>query len=316
MKISIIVPVYNGEKYLERCLNSLVNQTYKNIEIIVVNDGSIDNSLNILNDYKKKDNRFIIINKKNEGQAIARNIGINHSSGDYILFVDCDDYIDLGMIENLYRIAQKEKADIVVCNLETINDIGKRDIILGFSHITCDDKKNFVLSDPGPAAKLFKSKMLKKSNFKFFENHIYEDLATIPSLAVWADKIAYIDEAYYKYVIHDNSTMNQTKFNNKLNDIFDSLENLSTLLDDKFEEELEFIYIKHLLHDASLRFLKFNNKQSKESLNKVINVMKNKYPKWMNNKYLDSFSKKELLLTKIIYKRMFWAYRLYRKVFN
>lgn len=104
-KISIIIPVYNTEKYLSRCLDSAINQTLKDIEIICVNDGSTDNSLDILKEYAAKDNRIKIISKGNEGAAITRNIGINVATGEYIGFIDSDDYVDLDYFEELYSNA-------------------------------------------------------------------------------------------------------------------------------------------------------------------------------------------------------------------
>lgn len=313
MKVSIIVPVYNGFSYLKKCLDSLINQTYKNIEILIVNDGSTDDSIKILNKYQKKDNRIILIDKQNEGQAKARNLALSKASGEYILFVDCDDYIELSMVEDLLKIAIKENSDIVSSDLKCINEDGNSFIIKGIQNVSNDNSINFLLSDPGPCAKLFKTSFLNKNNFKFLENRIYEDLATIPVLATKTKNISYINSSYYNYIIHNNSTMKQKKFNFKLNDIFYSIENLSKQING-YEEELEYIYIKHLLHDASLRFLNFNCKESKLSQKKIINIMKTKYPNWKKNKYLNLMSKKEILLTKLIYRNMSFIYKLYRKV--
>ena len=102
-KVSIIVPVYNVEKYLERCLDSLINQTLTNIEIVCINDGSTDNSGKILDDYAAKDNRIKVIHQNNAGQAVARNNGLKIANGNYINFVDSDDWVDLDFIEKLYK---------------------------------------------------------------------------------------------------------------------------------------------------------------------------------------------------------------------
>lgn len=314
IKVSVIIPVYNGEKYLNKCLDSIINQTYNNIEIVIVNDGSIDNSLNIIKKYLKKDKRIKLINKENEGQAKARNIALENITGDYCLFVDSDDYVELNMISDLLKVAKNNNSDIVSSNLLRIYDDGTKSIMKGFNKITDDNKINFMLSDPGPCAKLFKTKFLKQQKFNFLENRIYEDLAIIPSLGINAKQIDYIDNAYYNYIIHKNSTMNQSIFNKKLNDIFFSLNNLKNKFNSKYNDELEYIYIKHLLHDASLRFLNFNCKESKQSLNQIINLIHKEYPNWKKNKYLFLMSKKEILLTKIIYRKLYFIYNIYRKV--
>lgn len=314
MKVSVIIPVYNGEKYLEKCLDSVINQSYKDLEIIVINDGSVDNTLKLLKEYQKKDNRIIIIDKKNEGQAIARNIGLSKSTGKYVTFIDSDDFVDLNMINDLVITSLKYDSDIVVCDANVIKDNGEECLMCCLNKITDDKKINFILSDPSPWAKLFKSNLLKKINFEFLGNHIYEDLASIPYIGACTSRIKHIDKNYYNYLVHDNSTMKQVVFNSKLNDIFDSLDNLSKLFNNQYKDELEYIYIKHLLHDASLRFLNFKENEAKKSLNKIVKIMKAKYPKWRKNKYLNLMTKNEILLTKIIYRKWYFIYNFYRKV--
>ena len=117
-KISIIVPVYNNEIHLKKCLDSIVNQTYKNLEIILINDGSKDASLKIMNSYAKKDERIIIIDKENEGVSKARNDGIKKSTGEYITFVDSDDYIELNEIEEMYTAIKENNVDMVRTNYQ------------------------------------------------------------------------------------------------------------------------------------------------------------------------------------------------------
>ena len=120
IKVSVIVPVYNVEKYLRECLNFLVNQTLKEIEIICINDGSEDSSLEILNEYASKDSRFVIINQENSGQSVARNKGLDIAKGEYIGFVDSDDWVDLNFFENLYSEAVKNNSDIAAASIRKV----------------------------------------------------------------------------------------------------------------------------------------------------------------------------------------------------
>ena len=122
VEISVIIPVYNTEKYLNECLDSIVNQTLSDIEIICVNDGSTDNSLAILESYAKKDNRITVISQENNGQGSARNLGLKNSSGNYICFIDSDDYVDLNMLEKLYDNVILNNSDIVVFKIARFND--------------------------------------------------------------------------------------------------------------------------------------------------------------------------------------------------
>ena len=115
-KVSIIIPIYNAERYIERCICSVINQTYKNIEIIIINDGSTDDSMKLINRYKNKDSRIIVINQKNSGVSTARNNGINKSSGKYVMFVDIDDWLELNMIEEMVKKIKEKDVDALRCN--------------------------------------------------------------------------------------------------------------------------------------------------------------------------------------------------------
>ena len=114
-KVSIILPVYNVAPYLRRCMDSIINQTYRNIEIICIDDGSTDKSSQLCDEYSQKDKRIIVIHKKNGGQSDARNVGITVATGKYIAFVDSDDYIDEQFLEQLYLAIKKNKSDISMC---------------------------------------------------------------------------------------------------------------------------------------------------------------------------------------------------------
>lgn len=126
--ISVIVPVYNVEKYIDKCINSIINQTYKNLEIILVDDGSPDNCGNICDEYSKKDNRIIVIHKENGGVSSARNIGIKNAKGKWITFVDSDDWIENDYVEKLSKIGIQNKAEVVLCGYNRIYNNDKQPI--------------------------------------------------------------------------------------------------------------------------------------------------------------------------------------------
>lgn len=298
-KVSVIVPIYNTEKYLNKCLDSLVNQTLKDIEIILINDGSTDNSQNIIDEYSAKySDKIKSFTKENGGQASARNFGITKATGQYIGFVDSDDWIELNMYEELYNKAIKEDLDIVCCNeYLVINNKKKKN----FNRLIYPDNvsNNYILEESGPCNKLIKRDLFINNNIRFLENRIYEDLAVIPTLALYTNKIGYIDSYLYNYFIREGSTMNQTKYNKKLEDIFAVMNELSNKFKDKFKNELEFLYIKHLLHDASLRFLSY--KEGKKQLKIISNIIKEKFPNWKSNMYFKQESFKYRLLCKLLY---------------
>lgn len=200
-KVTIIVPVYNVEKYLEKCLESLINQTYKNLEIIVVDDGSSDNSGKICDEFAKRDNRIIVIHQKNGGISIARNVGLDKMCGSYVTFVDADDYLDLNAIENFLAISINEAADIV-CG-ETV--IIFKDKILRNSNkekekYSTELIKEKILSDKlgnHAATKFYKAELWK--NIQFPEKLVYEDFYIMPSVCVNANKIVYRCDPLYYY---------------------------------------------------------------------------------------------------------------------
>ncbi len=143
MKVSIIVPVYNVEKYLKRCLDSLISQTLKDIEIICVNDGSKDNSDKILEEYARKDSRIIIINQENQGISVARNNGMDIAKGKYVGFVDSDDWVDSDFFEKLYNAAEKNNAQMAVCSIIRLNEYrSKKYLTLKNETVTEDFKEN------------------------------------------------------------------------------------------------------------------------------------------------------------------------------
>lgn len=285
VKVSIIVPVYNTSKYLKKCLDSILNQKYKNIELIIINDGSTDNSLQIINEYKHKDDRLVLIDKKNSGQADCRNIGIDVSTGDYLMFVDSDDYIEDDAVTLLVEKISETKDDILCFDYySVIDDLKKREFSI--QPYSDNIKINYYLSNPCPWNKIFKTSILKQQNFKFLVGYIYEDLATIPLTTFYTDKIGYIKVPLYNYIIRGGSSMRQKKYNEKLENIYialEYLENNTKKYTNSFDKELEFMYLEHLIHGATLRFLKFNN--TDELIKKNRNILLEKFPSWYKNKY-------------------------------
>lgn len=309
-KISVIIPVFNSSIYLEKCLSSIINQTLKDIEVILIDDGSTDNSLDIIKDYATKYNNIKYKSKKNEGQAIARNLGIQMASGEFVTFVDSDDYIELNMLEKLYNIAKLEKSDIVVCDY--VEEYNNKNIEKKSLYIEADNiKRSYVLCVAGPCSKIINSDIFKKNDIKFLEGNIYEDLAVIPTLALYSDKISYCNEILYHYVIRQNSTMNQTKYSKKLESIFNVMDVLYSSFKGKdYNEELEFLYINHLLYAGCGRFLKYKN--TNNIILKIINTMNSKFPNWRRNKYFTGQSKIYKLTCKIFASNNHFGIALYK----
>lgn len=212
IKVSVVVPIYNTEKFLRKCIESIVNQTLEEIEIILINDGSTDNSHIICEEYSRKYPKKIrYINNKNIGCSATRNLGISLARGEYIAFVDSDDYIEREMYQEMYEKAWKEDIDIVISGIR-YHYFNKE--LLKIREIYPENTKNKIkLLDPKNKIancynKLFKRKMLKKYKIVFPENtHNSEDLVFCFEALCVANKIISIPKGYYNYVLHGNNSV-------------------------------------------------------------------------------------------------------------
>ena len=214
VKVSIIVPVYNCAPFLSRCLDSLVNQTLKDIEIICVNDGSMDNSLEILNNFSQKDSRIIVIDKENEGQSVARNVAIEIAKGDYLGFVDADDWVDLEYFEKLYNSAIKHDCDIACAGFKRCKS-NKNKISKSFDkEVIADTIEKKIILDNLPAHnyiwnKIYRREAWREIGIKFTPKRYYEDMALMIKILHKMGKMVTVPNVYYNYRLNSFSTCAQ-----------------------------------------------------------------------------------------------------------
>ena len=210
VKVSVIVPVYNVELYLEKCLLSLVSQTLQAIEIVVVNDGSTDGSLQIIEDFQKKyPEKIFGFAKENGGLSDARNFGIDHARGQYIGFVDSDDYVSQTMFEEMYHLAEKHSAEMVICNLQKVDEQGtitqKLTQLSGFPEKIVLEDHLSVFSDISYFAcnKLFSNVLFEGERFK--KGIHFEDIELIPQLLLKCQTLAFTPAFHYQYLERQDS---------------------------------------------------------------------------------------------------------------
>lgn len=223
-KVSIIVPVYNVERYLDRCMQSLLSQTLKEIEIILVDDGSPDNCPTMCDDYAKKDLRVKVIHKKNSGLGLSRNIGMKHATGDFIAFVDSDDYVDIRMYEKLIKVADKNKSDAVFCGIKKeiysgkfidISEVQKEttyekeylsDLMLDFVSGKPFEKKERPLQMSVWHA-IYSKDLIFQNELEFKSERIIvsEDLPFQISFFKLAESITFIPDILYTYCYNSSS---------------------------------------------------------------------------------------------------------------
>lgn len=309
-EISMIIPSYNASQYIDKCVESILSQTFSNFEVIVIDDGSTDDSLKQWRKYEKEDSRFRVFHQENKGQAISRNRAVKEARGSYITFVDVDDFIDSDMLEVMYQVVKKQKVDLVWCELYKIEGNQKTHLFPIFDNIT-DEKKDYILNNAGPVAKLIKKEILIDHELYFLENRIYEDIAIIPSYALYAKKIVHINRPMYYYMIYEGSTMHQVTYNKKLEDIFFAMEHMRNTFLTKYQEEIEYLHIHHLLHAASLRFFKFP--EGRQNLSQIVKIMKEKYPNWKQNSYLKKRGMKFKIICHLFYQKQYWLLKLLLK---
>jgi glycosyltransferase involved in cell wall biosynthesis len=249
MKVSVIVPVYNTAQYLRKCLNSLVNQTLTDMEFIVVNDGSPDNSQEIIDEFTSKYSKIKGFIKPNGGLSDARNFGIEHASGEFIGFVDSDDYVSADMFERMYQKAMEHTADIVFCDLEKVNERGEAFRDLPQSPQLPERielEKDFTIF--GEMACFACNKLFKKELFqelRFRKGIHFEDIELIPQLLLKSKIIAKINEPFYKYFERQDSiTKTHTQ---KGYDMFLAVKNVKEAFDaspySKFQEDFNRFFM-------------------------------------------------------------------------
>ena len=317
-KISVIIPVYKVEKYLNRCVESVVQQTYGNLEIILVDDGSPDNCPQICDNWAKKDNRIIVIHKENGGLSDARNAGIERSTGEYITFVDSDDLISRNMIEVLYKTIVSEDVDIAVTTMKPFyKELPKLD----------DNEMNVVSGDASLILTeiIYKSskweacgKLYKKSLFengvRFIKGKLYEDLHFMPRVFRQAKRATISNSEMYYYYQRSDSIMGESR-NCISKDLIEILRMNITFITKEYIEEPEVcnkLFAAFIIHPSTkLEAIEINNlyKNNAPFIVEYKNYIREHWPRIKKNTYISSKYKIALFVSSI-------SVRFYNKLFK
>ena len=285
--LTVIVPIYNSEKYLKRCVESIQEQTYSDLEILLIDDGSTDNSLQICNELAEHDNRLVVIHQENKGVSAARNNGLNSATGEYITFVDSDDSIEEDMYELLMSELIKYNADMAHCGYkrienDTVKDVnGTHEIYIQTNAETINNMLSGKLYNCGLWNKVFKREVL--NDLKFDEDiKINEDVLFCYNALQQAHKCVFIDETKYLYYVHDKSACNTTDSLRKLTDSIRASEIMlrNCKYDENkivLEERLFYCYLRlnrwYVLCPSSSRDTQKENERNK--LKELYNSMNN-----------------------------------------
>lgn len=325
-KVSIIVPVYNTEKYLKRCLESIINQTYKNIEIICINDGSTDGSEKILREYASKENRMIVKTVQNGGVSRARNIAIKESTGNFIMFIDSDDYIELNMVEEMLKTIQKRKADIVRCTnfleredgtVEKIEEYTIKNKLIEKDEINKDILLDIITGRmlTYSCVLIVKKEVILSTNLFNEKLKILEDKLFYLELFINAEKIYFLDVPLYHYIINPESCTKSKKIvtrnmYNLLNGWYYMKKTLekTTLCDVQLYKKLNTQYligITGYLYET----YKYNKSEFKKTYNDLIND--DKFKNIITNYNIDEFGIHIKISINLIIKKHYTLLRIF-----
>ena len=308
--ISVIVPIYNSEAYLNKCIDSLINQTKKDIEIILVNDGSTDASDKIIKSYKDK--RIKYYKNKNNGIGYSRNFGIDKSNSKYIMFLDSDDYLDIHACEELYKKIEKDKSDVVVSDfIKSHNGTDEIIKINDFKKTNLNKNSNILLDiNLSPWNKIYSSKLIKDNNIRFPEDIKYEDVLFVLECLDKANNISKLNKALNYYIVRDNS---ETKtYDKKVFDILEVVKRFRSYFNNRYSETIDKLTVKILTNYTIQQRYQVSIKDGYKFIDKVFNLFEKEIPDYKNNKYYEDrpFLKRTIEKSKLLTKIYIKLYKL------
>lgn len=313
--VSLIIPVYNVQDYLRKCLNSVAAQTYQNLEVIIVNDGSPDNSLEIILQYTAKYPHFHCYTIENRGLGGARNYGMEQATGDYILFLDSDDYISPDCVEKFATAAVEQDSDIVISNCHDVLEDGR--ILLSYRNqyraktTSLYQEPELLFNRVSAWGKLYKRTLI--DGFQFVSREWYEDMRLIPKLYLHADKITYVDDFLFYYVQRSGSIMNSGNCQRNLEIITAFRDLLSYYRDHgkyaQFRDALEFLVIEHVAVAGISRVAMTKGNDRKEVLDKLQDYL-SEFDNLYDNPYLPQQDKNRKIALWCNRHRWYWMTKL------
>lgn len=289
IKVSIIVPCYNTSKYLQKCIDSLIHQTLKDIEIILINDGSTDDTDKIIQTYHDK--RIKYIDKENEGIGKTRNLGIELAKGEYLSFIDSDDYVAPDFCEKMYNKAKRDNCDLVICDYFEDNDGLKKIQLDNFEDSSLKDNPEIINKiNLGPCNKIYKRDLFNNQKNRFEENLKYEDAPFVCRLLLSAQKISKINGCLTYYVIHNNSET--TRRDKKIFDILKVTDIIVQILKEKdYMNKVTLDLVVMILTDYTIqqRYIK-NRLIRNKFINEAFAYLNHLDHNWRKCSYLKKFT--------------------------
>ena len=324
MLISVIIPVYNVEKYLKTCIDSVLTQDFKDYEIILVNDGSTDNSPIICDEYAEKYDCVSVIHQKNKGLGGARNTGIDAARGEYLLFLDSDDFILPEAFSYLTNIMAGNNPDIVCFGRKNVLENGETDSFCyvwdsGEKVLSAKDYFMNYINNPFATNKLFKTNLFKDNGIYFPDRRWYEDLETIPKVILYAKDVLITHKVLYGYLLRQDSIMHVKNADRNI----EMLEAVEDVLDyykkqqcfEEYYSELEYLCILHVLVLVTTRVASIDSKH--KLLTEFYDFVKCNFPDFHKNSYLKEYlPRRRKLIYELSRRKMYKSLFLLNKLNN
>ena len=305
MKISVIVPVYNVEKYIEKCLLSIKNQTLSDFECLIINDGTKDNSISVAKNAVGNDKRFKFFDKENGGLSDARNYGIEKASGEYLCFIDSDDYIDENLLELTYNMGKKYDSDIVCFDMYYVNEDGSLEYSWGSNYKDVSnykENKEIIFSNNSANNKIYKASFMKDK--RFFKGMWYEDMAVIPTWIAMANNMAHVYKPLYYYVQRAGSITHKADI--RIFDIYKAISMIKNKLQ-LGSYEVRGLFFENCLVMTTLRIKEINDKDTRiKYYKKNIELLEEQYPNWYSDvKKDDEYNFKQKIIFFLLHLKLF-----------
>ena len=325
--ITVVIPVYNVEKYLKKCVDSVEKQTYKNFEVILVDDGSTDSSGELCDALAKENDNIRVIHQENKGLGGARNTGIKSCNTEYIMFLDSDDYIHPELLEKCVDVLKKNNCDIVLFDMISVNEQGEKGVLYSApcdsGKILSETEKGGLCISPSACDKVYRTSLFKDNGIYYPNKVWYEDLRTTPKLLVFADRIIKSEsEPLYYYLQRSDSIMHTPDYDRMVRERMAAAEDLYAFLKERalveeYSEMLEFIVIYHVFLLSCLEMYRESGNY-KKYLDVLLANLKEKVSKPLENPYLRLLRKNELTVLKLALKRKYciikWLTQLNRLI--
>jgi len=293
-EISVIVPIYNIENYLKKCLQTLMNQSFGSYEVILVDDGSTDGSKKIAESYSEEYSEiFTLVCQENRGLSEASNTGMKFAKGKYLCFVDSDDYVETDYLQKLHECAESTEADLVFCAFRSVDEKGnviKNIEEAGFEPgkgYTIEERKDLLLTQNAAWNKLYKRDIIESNHLQFTPGAWYEDLRFVKKYMLFASVFAYCDSILYNYLIRQGSIMNSMSSKRNI-EIVDAIDEVKHFYEERnllcdFYDEIEFLAIEHIYISTLVRLIRSNDKEQFKQVKKEFIT---RFPNFKRNKYI------------------------------